>query len=72
MCNIFFLEPNRPYQANKTSFIFLWAIYLITMPFPIFIKNMDKYNCTEKLFKHDMQPHQAIDLELQSSSNFIS
>jgi len=57
-------------QQNK-SHIFLSHI-LITMHFPNLAKTWIKYNCTEKLLKHDMQPHHVIDLETENTPKFIS
>jgi len=57
-------------QQNKLP-IFLSHI-LITMHFPKLAKTWIKYNCSERLLKHDMQSFHAIDLETGNTPKFIS
>jgi len=42
------------------------------MHFPNSAKTWIKYVCIEKLFKHDMQTHQAIDLRIRNTPKFVS
>ena len=42
------------------------------MHFPNPAKTWNKYIYTEKLFKHDMQLHQTVDLGMESTPKFIS
>jgi len=51
-------------ESQQNKFHIFLSYILITMNFPIPAKTWIKYICTEKLFKLNMQLHQAIDLEL--------
>jgi len=51
-------------QSQQNKFHIFLSYILITMHFPIPAKALIKYIYTGKLFKHDMQSHQATDLEL--------
>jgi hypothetical protein len=59
-------------QSQQNKFHIFLSHTLITMHFPSLAKAWIKYILTEKVFKHDMQLHQTVDLKIESTPNFIS
>jgi len=59
-------------QSQQNQFHIFPSHILITMHFPNSAKTWIKYIYTKKLFKHDMQLHQTVDLRIESTSKFIS
>jgi len=51
-------------QSQQIKFHIFLSHILITMHFLSLAKAWINYFCPEKVFKHDMQLHHAIDLEL--------
>jgi len=58
-------------QSQQNKFHIFLSHILINMHFPNLAKTWIKYNCTEKLLKHDMQPYHVIDLETENTPKFI-
>ena len=59
-------------QSQQNKFHIFLSPILITMHFLNPAKTWIKYIYTEKLFKHDMQLHQTVDLRIESTPKFIS
>jgi len=59
-------------QSHQNKFHIFLSHILFTMHFPNPAKTWIKYIYTEKLFKHDMQLYQTVDLRIESTPKFIS
>jgi len=59
-------------QSQQNKFHIFLSHILITMHFSNPAKTWINYFCPEKVFKHDMQLHQTVDLKIQSTPKFIS
>jgi len=63
MCNIF--SQSLITHAEPTKQVSYFSeLYFNYYVFSKFRKNMDQIYLYKKLFKHDMQPHQTIDLRI--------
>jgi len=51
-------------QSQQIKFHIFPNHILITMHFPNFARAWINYFCPEKVFKHDMQLHQIVDLKI--------
>jgi len=71
MYNIFPSELTHMQSQQKKFHIFV-SLTLITMHFLSLAKAWINYFYPEKVFKHDMQLHQTIDLKIESTPKFIS
>jgi len=59
-------------QSQQNKFHIFLSHILFTMHFPNPAKTWINYFCPEKVFKHDMQLHQTVDLRMESTPEFIS
>jgi len=59
-------------QTQQNKFHIFLSHILITMHFPIPEQTWINYFCLEKVFKHDMQLHQTVDLRTGSTPKFVS